>query len=284
MKKIVIGIVVLAIGVVSLLSFGNGRATEAVTRNSSDYEILKKWDLPKELNEISGISWIGGNRIACVQDEDGIIFIYNLETSKIENAVSFGSGGDYEGISVIGNDAYVLRSDGVIFEINNFQDKNLKVQKHDTSLQKLKGINIEGLSPDPGKNQLLLAIKERKEHSNRKEVYAFDLNTKTTGDEPLFIVELSDPIFSNVKGKLKNKFSPGEIAVHPQTGEIYILDGTNPKILITGKDGSLKDLVMLNAGDFGNPEGLTFTPQGDMYISNEAEGGPANILKVSLNK
>lgn len=282
MKKIVIGIVVLVIGVVSFLSFGNGSVTETLNEKNAGYEILKKWDLPKELNEISGISWIGENRIACVQDEDGIIFIYNLETSKIENSVSFGSGGDYEGITLIGNDAYVLRSDGVIFEINNFQDNDLKVQKHETELQNLKGINIEGLSADPENNRLLLAIKERKGSGDNKEIYAFDMANNETGKNPFFFVELSDPVFKNVKEKLKNKFSPGEIALHPQTGEFYILDGTNPKILITEKDGTPKELVMLQASDFGNPEGLTFSPRGDMYISNEAAGGPANILKISL--
>jgi len=283
MKKLVIAIMVLVIGVVSFLSFGNGSATEALNEKNVGYEILKKWDLPKELNEISGISWIGENRIACVQDEDGIIFIYNLETSEIENSVSFGSGGDYEGITIIGNDAFVLRSDGIIFEINNFQDKNPRVLKHETGLQQLKGINIEGLCADPENKRLLLAIKERKGTGDNKEIYAFDLEKNDTGTKPFFLVELSDPVFNNVKGKLKSRFSPGEIALHPQTGEIYILDGTNPKILITEKDGTPKEMVMLQERDFGNPEGLTFSPQGDMYISNEAAGGPANILMVSLN-
>lgn len=177
----------------------------------------------------------------------------------------------------------MLRSDGIIFEINNFQDKNPRVLKHETGLQQLKGINIEGLCADPENKRLLLAIKERKGTGDNKEIYAFDLEKNDTGTKPFFLVELSDPVFNNVKGKLKSRFSPGEIALHPQTGEIYILDGTNPKILITEKDGTPKEMVMLQERDFGNPEGLTFSPQGDMYISNEAAGGPANILMVSLN-
>jgi len=283
MKKLVIVIVVLVIGVVSFLSFGNGSPVASNTEKNAGYEILKKWDLPKELNEISGISWIGENRIACVQDEDGIIFIYNLKTSKIENSIPFGSGGDYEGISVAGKNAYVLRSDGVIFEINNYEDKDPKVQKHETALQELKGINIEGLSADPGNNRLLLAVKDRKGNDETKEIYAFDLGKKYASIDPLFEIELLNPMFKEVKGKTKSKFSPGAISIHPQTGEFYILDGTNPKILITKKDGTPNRLVILQATDFGNPEGLTFSPDGEMYISNEAEGGSANILRVSLN-
>lgn len=282
MKKVVVSIVVVFIGLVSFISCGNGAASEK-PNGELGYEILKKWELPGELREISGISWIGENRIACVQDEDGIIFIYNLETSKIEKSVPFGKAGDYEGITVVGNNAYVLRSDGVIFEVTNFQNNDVKVNVHQTGMQGLKGVNIEGLCADTKNNRLLLAVKERKNVSDIKEVYAFDLAGKNTGQDPFFKVQLSDPVFKDVKGKISNKFNPGEIAIHPQTGDIYILDGTNPKLVITGNDGSIKDMIMLLAEDFENPEGLTFSPGGEIYISNEAESGPANILKVSLN-
>jgi len=245
---------------------------------------LKKWELPKMLNEISGIAWIGDNKVACVQDEDGIIFIYNLATNNIEKIIAFGSGGDFEGITVIKENAYVLRSDGVIFEISNYEGENIKVQKYETAMMNLKGINLEGLGADPANNRLLLAVKERKEMNDQKEIYAFDLDKKNTGIDPFFHIDLRDPILKNVSGGAKNKFMPGEIAIHPGTGEIYILDGSNPKILIADKNGSLQKLVMLRARDFQNPEGLTFDPNGDLYISNEAGDQPANILRVSLLK
>ena len=35
---------------------------------------------PIDLNEISGIRWISEDKIAAVQDEEGIIFIYNLSS------------------------------------------------------------------------------------------------------------------------------------------------------------------------------------------------------------
>ncbi len=280
MKKILFGILILVGG---LLTIGacKGKASELggeVVR----YEILEKWDLPKYLNEVSGIAWIGENRIACIQDEDGIIFIYNLKTSGIENKIEFGNEGDYEGIAVVGKDAYVLRSDGIIIEVSNYMEKDPEVQKHVTNLNRLSGINIEGLCADPSNDRLLMATKERKGSSNQKEIYAVNIKQKTLESEPLFIVDLSDPIFEKVKEK--EKFSPGEINVHPETGEYFILDGTRPKILITEKDGILKELFILNSQEFGNPEGLTFSPNGNLYISNEAENAPANILRVSINR
>ena len=280
MKKIILGILVLVVGLMTFFSF-KGKSSEN-SNVETNYKILQKWELPEVLDEISGIAWIGEGRVACVQDEDGILFIYNLKTSKVEDSFEFGSGGDYEGIAVIKDDAYVLRSDGVIFKISGFTGSSPEIKRYVTQLSELKGINFEGFCADAANNRLLLAVKERKNFDGSKEVYAFNLNKKVSEKDPLFVVDLNDPIFNKVDGKLKEKFSPGEINIHPKTGEFYILDGSKPKLLITNKDGKPKELIMLRLEDFGNSEGLTFSPNGDLYISNEAEDGPANILKVSL--
>ena len=280
MKKIIFGIVVFVGGLVTL-SGCRGKASE-LDDEAVKYEIIKKWDLPKTLNEVSGIAWMENDRMACVQDEDGIIFIYNLKTSGVEHKIEFGSGGDYEGIAVVGKNAYVLRSDGIIVEVSNYMEEDPQIQKHETDLNELSGINIEGLCADPANDRLLLAVKDRKGSSGQKEIYALDLNQKALDSEPVFTVDFSAPIFQKVKEK--EKFSPGEMNVHPGTGEFFILDGTRPKLLITDPDGTPKELFMLDIEEFSNPEGLTFSPDGDLYISNEAENGPANILKVSLHR
>ena len=280
MKKIIFGILA-SIGLLITFSACKGKASE-LEREPWKYEILQKWDLPEALNEISGIAWIDEGRIACVQDEDGIIFIYNLKTQAVEDEIEFGSGGDYEGIAVIGKDIYVLRSDGIIIEISNFAGTNQQVKKHATGISKISGINLEGLCADPKNNRLLVAVKERKRAPGHKEIYSLDLNRKFSEQEIAFKIDFSDPIFQNVNGK--KKFMPGEIGLHPETGEFYILDGTEPKLLIAGQNGNLKELFWLKLEEFGNPEGLSFSPEGDLYISNEAENGPANILKVTLNR
>ena len=39
--------------------------------------------LPKKLKEISGITEIDSSRIACIQDEREIVFIYDLNSGQI---------------------------------------------------------------------------------------------------------------------------------------------------------------------------------------------------------
>lgn len=48
--------------------------------------------------EVSGIVWLNKDEIACVQDESGKVFIYDIEQKTIERSYTFSSEGDYEGI------------------------------------------------------------------------------------------------------------------------------------------------------------------------------------------
>src|SRR6218665_1128781 len=77
--------------------------------------------LPDTLHEISGVTCIDSLTLGCIQDENGILFIYDLEKREIKSQFTFELDGDYEGLAKVNNDMYVLRSDGAIFEVNEFQ-------------------------------------------------------------------------------------------------------------------------------------------------------------------
>lgn len=285
MKKIlfILIAVVAGMGTIFLLSFKDDLSSGEIS-TEKNYKIVKRWELPKELKEISGIEWIGENTIACVQDEKGVIFLYDLEKSEIVNRIPFGEGGDYEGIAFLNNDAFILRSDGMIYRVNNYQSPNRTTEKIKTILMETEGLDIEGLCTDTSKNRLLLAVKEKEDGDNTsKEIYAFDLETEQLRQEPVYTLNLNAQIFDKIKEDPDKRFTPSEIEINPVTGEIYILDGSNPKLLITGKNAMPKELYFFDKNQFNKPEGLTFSPEGKLFISNEAGDEPANILLVNLN-
>ncbi|HET8855106.1 MAG TPA: SdiA-regulated domain-containing protein [Salinimicrobium sp.] len=285
MKKIlfILIAVVAGMGTIFLLSFKDDLSSGEIS-TEKNYKIVKRWELPKELKEISGIEWIGENTIACVQDEKGVIFLYDLEKSEIVNQIPFGGGGDYEGIAFLNNDAFILRSDGMIYRVNNYQSPNRTTEKIKTILMETEGLDIEGLCTDTSKNRLLLAVKEKEDGDNTsKEIYAFDLETEQLRQEPVYTLNLNAQIFDKIKEDPDKRFTPSEIEINPVTGEIYILDGSNPKLLITGKNAMPKELYFFDKNQFNKPEGLTFSPEGKLFISNEAGDEPANILLVNLN-
>src|SRR5689334_3484964 len=66
--------------------------------------------LPEILHEISGLTETGPETFACIQDENGVLFIVNVEKNTIEKKIPFGLDGDYEGVCRVENKIFVLRS------------------------------------------------------------------------------------------------------------------------------------------------------------------------------
>lgn len=239
--------------------------------------IKDKWELPEILKEISGLAYIDDQRFACIQDEDGTIFIYNTGSREIEKEIPFGGPGDYEGITVKGNTAYVVRADGKLFQIDLNGDKN-SVKEYGTDLTI--NHNVEGLCYDENKNRLLLAIKnDEPGNKNYKGIYAFDLSANKFVKEPAFRIDTENEMLKSTTGKKNKSIMPSAISINPVTKDIFITDGPKSRLLIMDSDGNIKKLVELGK-DFAQPEGLTFNARGELFISNEGAKQPGNIIKV----
>src|ERR1043165_171386 len=105
----------------------------------------KTYILPSSLNEISGIVSLNTNEIACVQDELGHVYLYDLKTSSVTKEYNTQLVGDYEGITLVGNTIYMLRSDGVLIEYPDFRSPGLKIKEYFLNLP---SSNNEGLCYD----------------------------------------------------------------------------------------------------------------------------------------
>ncbi len=251
------------------------------------YTIIRKWDMPEALEEISGISYLSKDKMACVQDEEGIIFIFNLDTDLVEKKINFAKAGDYEGLAIVDSTAYVLESSGKLHIIERY----LQPSFNDIIIQTpFSGKNnLESLTADSLNNRLLFAVKDVDPNSkDYKGIYAFDLDSRKISSTPVFKISLDDPIIKTKKNDKDHdesgKFYPSDIAVNPLNGDIYILEGKNPRLLIMDKSGKLVSLHKLNKESFPQPEGITFAPDGTLFISNEGKKGMANILEVALKK
>lgn len=251
----------------------------------------KKIILPTILNEVSGITDIDLHNIACVQDELGSVFIFNLKTEKIVSEHKFDKMGDYEGLSFTGKALYVLRSDGQLIEWVNFMNVKdyEKVKKYNLPLMTT---DNEGLGYDSKKNRLLISAKNKpldKGNKNERYIYEFDLIKKKLAANPVYTInikELEEFVEKNnietetKKGKKKNRvnFFPSSLAVHPKTQDIYILSATSEILVVINQRGDIIHVETLDEKQFPQAEGITFTEDGTMIISNEAAGKEPTLL------
>jgi len=259
-------------------NYGNVSANTAIT-------IIKKWSMPKELTEISGLSYKDEKQFACVQDEVGKIFIYNTASSSVEKEISFAAAGDYEGLAVVDKTIWVLRADGKLFEVSNLDAAKPTVKEYSTPLTIKQ--DAEGLCYDKKNHRLLIAIKGAELGTeDYKGIYAFDIASKKMDKQPVFKIDLLDKVFGNNGSgkKKKDPINPSDIVIHPLNGDMYIIDGRNSKLLITDVAGAIKKLYQLNSKEFAQPEGIAFNSAGDLFIANEGTNQPGNILQVKIDQ
>ena len=233
----------------------------------------EKYALPDKLKEISGLSYYKKNQLVCVNDEQGKIFIYDINEKKIVEKISFGKDGDYEGVEVVGDEVFVLKSNGKLkgFKIGEAFEREIDCSEPEV-------VEYEGLGYDPKSKYLLLVAKERtKDVDDKKMIYAYDFDRKVLFKH---IAIPEEQVKDEVNGK---DFRPSGIAVNPQTGQTFIIASDGKKLLILSEKGQKEALISLNPKIYRQPEGICFSPDGQLFISSEGKDGDGYILRFEAS-
>jgi hypothetical protein len=270
------------------------KEASAKANSAAELTVLDTWHLPSELKEISGNVFVDEDRIACVQDNDGIIFTYNLNSKKIENRLHFGPKGDYEALALVEGTYYVLRVNGMLYEVSPNGKGKPRVKQYQLPLT-LEN-DPEPMFYDQPNNRLLIGVKEIDPTGGPgKGLYSFDLQTKKMALEPAIMLtsaadnaamaeEPTDEQDGKTKKKNKTSISPSEVVINHKTGEIYVLNGPQSEFIIADATGKTKTIIQLDKSIFPQPEGMCFSPSGELYISSEGAKGKRGgiIAKVEL--
>jgi len=252
--------------------------------------------LPPVLHEISGIALISSTSVACVQDEVGVIFIYDLQKKDITRQIYFNGDGDYEGITSVNDEIYVLRSDGTLFEK---KDPENSAPGRYIPLKKIPYNEFEGLCYDQKNKRLLIAPKDKPDEDsdskNKREIYGYDPWKGILNNTPAITINIkkikkfaaAKRITDQSKDKKDDdfdiKFNPSAIGIHPVTGKLFVLTASTPMIFVFDINGTVEHVIKLDPEIYNMPEGITFFKNGDMLISNEGQNGPATILRLNFN-
>ncbi|MBP6456266.1 MAG: hypothetical protein KA275_05995 [Chitinophagaceae bacterium] len=253
--------------------------------------------MPDTLREVSGIAIIDSSTFVCIQDENGILFIYDFEDNKIKNQFTFHIDGDYEGITKVDNSIFILRSDGMLFEIANYLNPDTKISSYRTGIP---ANNNEGLCYDKDHNRLLIACKGKigkgPEFKDRRVIYGFDLVDKILTKEPVYDFDIQNVKDFAIKNKLDLpsktrkkkgqeisepfiKFRTSAICVHPKTKQLFLLSASDYLLFIFDANGTIKHLEQLNPNIFNKAEGISFFDNGDMLITNEGQDNRPTVLR-----
>ncbi len=265
-------------------------------------EADETYNLKNELREISGLSYYNDNSLLCVNDEKGTIYKFSLKKKEITKRYKFDRSGDYEGIEVVKDKVYVLRSDGNIFDVDHMKSENIVSVKNETKLNA--GNDTEGLGFDPKSNSLLIACKgnpgKNTDFKGKRAIYKYSLDTKQLSDSPAYLIDqkrireiLDFNGYSSFAVTLLESINPSEgdvtfqpsaVAVHPITNNLYVIGSVGKLLIVINPEGEILAVVKLKRNMYRQPEGICFSPDGTMFISNEGKGRAANIYRFKFNQ
>ncbi|MBD2701329.1 SdiA-regulated domain-containing protein [Spirosoma sp. BT702] len=230
--------------------------------------------LPKKLKEISGLTYYKDHKLLCVQDEEAVVYEFDTGKGKVTNEFGFGGYGDFEGIEYVNDEVYVLESNGNLFR---FKPESKEIGRTKTELPKK--TEVEGLGYDPKTKRLLIAVKNGGGPSSDKAVYSFDLLNRAVFKD----MSLNDEQLKGA-GIDPKDYKPSGIAVHPITGDWYVLTSVGKRLVITSRRAKITYSAVLDSKLFRQPEGICFAPNGDLFIASEGDGKKGYILKFNYKK
>ena len=234
----------------------------------------QKLQLGKVLNEISGIAYNDeNNTVLAISDSKEKVFDMNVRSPKLKDYTHkvVPPNSDVEDIVKVKGNLYLLSSKGIIYEVTKNQEDTTAVQSY--SFWSAEQNDFETLYYDEASNGLIMMCKSCAADKGKqaRSAYRFDLATHQFDSSAFF--EISTEAIRKVMKDNDVKFDPSAAAIHPLNKRLYILSSAGNILVITDTRGKVIEGYHLNPDDHPQAEGITFAPNGDMYISDEGKFG-----------
>lgn len=239
-------------------------------------------NLPPELDEISGIAYYAKDTsVFAIVDEEALLYKISLNHPDNIQQWSYGKSNDYEDIILKDSTFYILVSNGNIRAVK-FTGNGIATEKYSFITGSKKNKNeFESMYIDSG--NIIILCKDCDGDKKRKTSrFSFDV---TTGQYR----EIDSINNSKVAGLIdedKVALKASAAAINPINNELYVISAVNNAIYIFDEAGNPKELYELNPKLYKQPEGIAFTPGGDLIISNEIylEGNPTLLILKNKKK
>lgn len=239
--------------------------------------------LPEALDEISGIAFYPkDSSVFAIIDEDGMLFKIPVKNPANIKTWRFDKQRDYEDLVLLDSVFYVLVSNGDI-ETIRFNGNLIHTEKADFRTRSKKENEFEAMYYSADSGKLVIVCKDCEEDSKKvfsSFSYGFRDSVKAYAD---FLQMDVTPVAAQL-GWDKQRFKASAAAINPVSEDLYIISSVNHVLIIASKKGRIKEIYKLDPVIYKQPEGICFTPQGDLIISNEFAGTGFAELLVMKNK
>jgi uncharacterized protein YjiK len=231
-----------------------------------------RWELPKALQEISGLAFDSAGRLFAHDDEQAIIYQLDPTTHRVIKRFSFGRPavvGDFEAIAVVGAQVILTTSDGVLYAGREGRDgEAVPYVTQATGVGR--ACETEGMAYQPAERALLFVCKEARTRAlvGRLAVLRWSLERRTLDPQPAISLGLHG-ITRGLKG---SGFHPSELVRVAGSGNYLVLSAREHAIVEITAEGKLVAVERLRRGDHRQAEGLAIGPGGALLVADEGAG------------
>ncbi|SEN93771.1 hypothetical protein SAMN05192574_104670 [Mucilaginibacter gossypiicola] len=278
----------LAVAVVFLIiSCKNKQKAIPVSPPGYDLNNPAKYKMPEDLTEISGFAFHNGKNdsVYAEQDEEGFLFNLKLGDKKA-SYTKFGKSGDYEDVAICREQVIMLKSDGTLFTFPFSQVRTKEVTKVQKTKGQLPEGEFEAMCADEKTGLVYVLCKHCADEKTSKSSSGYILKLQADGtlkQTGSFAIDVKE--IERLADKKRVPFRPSAMAKNTFTNEWYILSSVNKMLVVADVNWKVKNVYPLSVTIFGQPEGMAFDNQRNLYISNEGDQLSAgNILKFSFKK
>lgn len=236
---------------------------------------IAMWIMPAELREISGLALTSDGRLLAHDDELARIVEIDARRGLIKKSFMVGNGirGDFEAITVAGQDIYLLLSNGVLYQFREGANgAHVPYRTYDLRLGK--ECEFEGVAYQKDSAWLVLPCKKSHKKHLDDELVIYRWRIGETDDSAVSMMTV--PVEDVIDGNKWKKFQPSDITIDPETGNYVIISSREKGIVVLTPEGEVLDSQSL-PGQHHQAEGVAITNDSILAVSDEATSRPAAI-------
>ena len=236
---------------------------------------IAEWIMPASLREISGLTLTPRGTVLAHDDNIGRISEIDPKTGILLKSFSLSGNqkGDFEAITIAGNDVYMLESSGKLFKFQQAADGHqVPFTVYDTKLGH--ECEFESLAYEAANSRLVMPCKRvlDKGEGHELRIYYVPL---PLGNRSA-ITSIAVPIDEIAGGNKWKNFRASDIAIDPTTGNYVIIASREKAYVVMTPEGDVVRSQSL-PGNHAQAEGVAITKDSLMIVSDEANGGSAKI-------
>jgi uncharacterized protein YjiK len=227
--------------------------------------------LPRELNEISGLTFTADGRLIAHDDEQAVLRELDPATGQIRRrwALAGIPKGDFEGIAAVSGLLFLLTSDGVLYQSSDQPARAVPFRVIRTGLGS--ACEFEGLGAEPAQESLLLACKLPHEKTPNAAVIVYRWSVATQRLAKPARLTLPRGEYRRAGG-VGDWFAASGIDRDSTSGNYLLVSARDAAVLELTPAGGLMGMKRLHRKLHRQAEGIAVGPSGDLYISDEAAG------------